>query len=389
MRSDAWIDALLSPAGQAILAELAPSDITAANEIRTIDRLRTRYAPELVRQAIAQTELRRRARSKFSHAGEMLFTTAGLEQASSERMARHHADRYSSFAGVTDLCCGLGGDLIGLGGSHHATGVDRDPIHARLARHNAHVNGVGPRVAVVCADVVDVQFSTRDAVFIDPARRVDERRLRGGESEPSLGWCFALAERVAAMGIKGAPGIATDLVPADWELEFVSERRELKESALWSPSLRSAARRATLLPEGHTIVGREDAAVPVRAPGSYLLDVDPAVTRAGLVDELGETMGECWKIDPRIGFLSADAPMQTPFGRPLRIEASLGWNLKRLNEALRALDIGRADIRKRGSPVDVDELHRKLKLRGSRSATVVLTRVADQPWAFVCTDVAP
>ncbi|HVX38360.1 MAG TPA: class I SAM-dependent methyltransferase [Gemmatimonadaceae bacterium] len=386
MSADAWIDALESTDGRAILAELASIDLTAQNELRVLDRLRARYAPELVRAAVAQTQLRRRAQSKFSRAGAMLFTTAGLEQASSERMARHHAARYSGFDRITDLCCGIGGDLIGLAERHHVTAVDRDPVHARLARHNAIVNDAGARAAVVCADVVDVRLSAGDVVFIDPARRTEHRRLRGGESEPSLAWCVALAPRVAAVGIKSAPGIDTDLVPADWELEFVSEARELKESALWSPSLRSAARRATVLPEGQTITRREGANAPVRPPGSYLLDIDPAVTRAGLVDELAELLGACWKIDDRIGFLSADAPMDTPFGRSIRVEASMPWNLKRLNEALRSLDVGSADIRKRGSPVDVDELHRKLKLRGGRSALVVLTQAAGKPWAFVCTD---
>jgi hypothetical protein len=53
---------------------------------------------------------------------------------------------------------------------------------------------------------------------------------------------------------------------------------------------------------------------------------------------------------------------------------------------LREAGIGVVDIRKRGSAVDVDEIQRKLKLTGARSATVVLTRVSDRPWMLVCTD---
>jgi hypothetical protein len=62
------------------------------------------------------------------------------------------------------------------------------------------------------------------------------------------------------------------------------------------------------------------------------------------------------------------------------------WSLARLRESLRSLDVGTVDIRKRGSAVDVEEIQRRLKLTGSRSATVVLTRVANAPWAMVCTD---
>jgi hypothetical protein len=50
---------------------------------------------ELVAAALAQAKLRVKARSKFERAGSMYFTQAGLEQASSERMARHHASRRS------------------------------------------------------------------------------------------------------------------------------------------------------------------------------------------------------------------------------------------------------------------------------------------------------
>ena len=90
----------------------------------------------------------------------------------------------------------------------------------------------------------------------------------------------------------------------------------------------------------------------------------------------------------RSAFLSADFPMRTPFGRTLRIEASMPWSLARLRDALRGARRGSVDIRKRGSAVDVDEMQRRLKLDGTRPATVVLTRVSDRPWAIVCSSLA-
>jgi hypothetical protein len=186
------------------------------------------------------------------------------------------------------------------------------------------------------------------------------------------------------MGIKAAPGLPHDLKPPGWELEFVSEHRELKESLLWSPALATADRRATVLPEGQTIVARTGVHVPVREPGSFLIDPDPAVTRAGVVEELADSLGDCWKVDDQVAFLSANEPFETAFGRTLRVEASLPWSLSRLREVLRSLGVGAVDIRKRGSAVDVDEVQRRLKLTGDLSATVVLTRVADRPWMFVC-----
>jgi hypothetical protein len=44
------------------------------------------------------------------------------------------------------------------------------------------------------------------------------------------------------------------------------------------------------------------------------------------------------------------------------------------------------DIRRRGLAGDVDDLRRRLRLDGEHRATVVLTRVLDQPWTLVCSD---
>jgi hypothetical protein len=236
----------------------------------------------------------------------------------------------------------------------------------------------------VCADVRDVSLDAVPAVFIDPARRSNDRRFAAGTSEPSLPWCFSLVERGVSVGIKAAPGLPTDLVPPGWELEFVSEHRELKEAVLWSPSLATTRRRATLLPRRDTLVEGVNAQVSVDAPGRFLIDPDPAVTRAGLVKELGVSLGACWQIDDKIAFLSANEDVRTPFGRTLAVEASEPWSLGRLKEILRALDVGVVDIRKRGSAVDVDDVQRRLRLTGTRSATVVLTRSAGRPWMLVC-----
>ena len=337
-----------------------------------------------------------RAAAKFSRAGEMFFTRAGLEQASSELAARHRAARYGGARLVADLCCGIGGDLVALAAGGPVLAVDRDPLHLRMARANAEVLGVAGNVSTAAADVRDASLAGVDAVFVDPARRAGRRRLRAGDSEPPLGWCLGLADRVGRVGIKAAPGLPHEAVPPGWELEFVAVGRELKEAVAWSPAAATAARRATILlagqPGGHTLeraageLATAATAVAVRPPGEFLYDPNPAVTRAGLVQELARMLG-AWKIDEQIAFLSTDAAVPpTPFARALRVIDSAPWNQKRLPERLRALDIGAVDIRRRGLAGDVEALHRQLRLSGSRRATLVMTRVDDQPWGLVCLD---
>jgi hypothetical protein len=363
-----------------LLWKLGP--VGADDELALAERLRARHPAELVRSALAQHELRERARVKFGRPERMYFTREGLEQSSAELVARHRAARYQPFGRVADLCTGIGGDLLALARNREALAVDLNHLHLRMALRNAAAFGAGDLTAIR-ADVRTLRLDALPPVFIDPARRVNGRRLPSGVSQPPLAWCLALADHVAEVGIKAAPGLPLELVPAGWEVELIADGRELKEAVVWSPALATTSRRATLLPGGDSLVSAPGPAVPWAEPGAFLLDPNPAVTRAGLVEELGRSL-DAWKIDRRIGFLSADHPIATPFGRLLEVEESLPWSLKRLRAVLRARGAGAVEIRKRGSAVDVEDLRRRLDLDGDRQFTVVLTRVLDRPWTLVC-----
>jgi predicted O-methyltransferase YrrM len=413
---------LMSPSGREALARAAallggrggggrPGTLAVA------DALRREFPADLAAAAMAQWELRAAAAAKFSRADEMLFTRGGYEQSSGEAIARHRAARLSGARRVADLCCGIGGDLVALAADPDADrcreilAVDRDPVHARLALHNAALyraamDGVASdtaakdNVRACVADVRDVPLRAFDAVFIDPARRADARggagrggarrgggatpaRFRAGVSEPPLDWCYALTGQVPTVCVKAAPGLPAELIPPDWEAEFIADGRDLKEAVLWSPALATGTRRATVLPGGHTLTAVPGDPVPVAEPGEYLLDPNPAVTRAGLVEDLGRTLG-AWKIDDQIAFLCADEEKTTPFARTLRVLHSAPWNEKRFAARLRELGVGAADIRRRGLAGDVDQIRRRLKLAGPRRGLIVLTRVRDRPWGLIC-----
>ena len=426
---------LLTPQGQELLARLAAPADAATSPLALAERLRREYPADLVAAAMAQRDLRRVAEAKFSRAADMLFTRAGYEQSSSETIARYRAGRLRHAKRIADLCCGIGGDLIALAAAspvvdntvvdNTVLAVDRDEIHARLALHNAAVYGRAERVTAVVADVRDVRLTDIDAVFIDPARRSgpgtasapDARRYRVGTSQPPLDWCVSLAREVEAVCIKAAPGIPEELIPAGWEAEFIAEARDLKEAVLWSPALATAPpadarpggagrpRRATVMapsPAGHalrsyTLVAHPGEPVPLREPGEYLLDPNPAVTRAGLVEDLARALDDdpfghdpltraIAKIDPQIAFLTLDRDVRTPFARTLRVQHSAPWHEKQFAKRLRELDIGAVDIRRRGLAGDVDQIRRRLKLEGKARATVVITRVSNNPWGLICTN---
>jgi hypothetical protein len=377
------LDALRSPAGHDLLRRLAGASL----DVALGSALRRSYPADLVAAAFSLTELRRLGRAKFGRADEMWFTRDGLEQAAPEAVAAHIAVRYRGADRIVDLCTGIGGNLVMLAGQAPVTAVDADPVHLAMAGLNAGVYG-RDGVMLVREDVTCFPVPAGAAVFVDPARRAGQRRLPAGQSSPPLPWCLGLASAGGAVGVKVAPGVPAELVPAGWEAEFISAGRQLGGAMLWSPALSTVPRRATLLPAGLTLVAVPGSAVPVAMPGRYVIDPDPAVTRAGLVEDLARSLSplEVWKIDSRVGFLACDCEVRTAFGRTLLVEESLPWSLKRVRSAVRAAGGGSVDIRKRGSAVDVDELHRRLDLSGERRLTLVLTRVLGRPWALVCSD---
>lgn len=379
------VELLLGPDGAAVLAAARATD---GPLLRVGEVLRRQFPPDLVAAALTQLDLRARAAGKFADPSRLLFTRAGLEQASTAAVAAHRALRFAPYDRVADLCTGIGGDLLALAAVvPHVLAVDRDPVHLRLAAHNAAAVGLGDRVQTWLGDAENADLSRVLAVFVDPARRAEGYRLGSAHGSPSLGWCASLAERIP-VGVKAAPGIDHAHVPARWELEFVAQDGELKESALWSPALATTSRRATVIEDAgvHTMVSAGAPPAAVAQPGPYVLDPSPAVTRAGLVAELAAQLG-AWQIDPMIAFLCAEEPTRTPYGRWLQVEASMPWNVKVLTAALAAADVGAVDLRRRGLAGDVEDLRKRLRLKGSRRVTVLMTRVGDRPWAIVGTPV--
>ena len=387
---------LRTTAGRALLDELAASGgAEDGTLLRTLTALRTRYDPALVAAAVTQARLRTRARVKFgADADRMFFTPEGLEQATRAVVAAHHARRFTAAgaAGVLDLCCGNGGDLVAFARAGLPVhGVDRDPLVVEVARANAASLGVAGLVTVECADVTRVPLTDRPAAFVDPGRR---RSAGGGSTRvfnpngysPPFRFLADVAAAVPATGAKLAPGIPHDLVPAGAEAEWVSVDGRVKEAALWWGPLATAARRATLLPAGVTLVGAGLGPPAVGPPGEWLYEPDGAVIRAGLVAEVAAMLPGGRLLDPTIAYVAADAPAAaaTPYTRGYRVTDVLPFSLKRLRELLRVREVGILTVKKRGSAVDPEQLRRQLRLRGPATATVVLTRVAGAPTALLC-----
>jgi hypothetical protein len=375
---------LLSPEGLRLLDSLPPYTST-DNVMRTVSDLRKAGHPAgLVATVLTQSKLRSKAEAKFGDfASRMLFTEAGLEQATRLRVAAMHAGRFST-AGlrrVADLGCGIGGDAMAMAAIDlDVTAVDADEVTATIASYNL-APFANARVLHGTAETSDL--STVDAAFLDPARRTsghsDTARLTDpSDYSPSLDFVFGLAKRLP-VGVKLGPGLDRDLIPTDAEAQWISVDGQLVEMGLWFGALaRPGIRRAALVlgarGTAELTADADSADAEVGPLGEYLYEPDGAVIRARLIGDLARDL-DARMLSEGIAYLTADAPVATPFATGFRVLETLPVHERDLKRALRERGIGTLEIKKRGVDVDPATLRKRLSLSGRESATLVLTRV--------------
>ncbi|MEL4320609.1 SAM-dependent methyltransferase [Leifsonia sp. YIM 134122] len=376
---------LLTPEGFRLLDSLPPWDAK-ADVVRLVSSLRAQGHPAgLVASVLSQSRLRARAESKFGEfASRMLFTDAGLEQATRLSVAALHAGRYTAagIGRVADLGCGIGGDALAMAALElEVTAADADEVTAAIASYN-----LAPFTAatVLNARAEEVDLAGVDGVYLDPARRTaghseTERLTQASDYSPSLDFAFGLGERMPT-GVKLGPGFDRSLIPANAEAQWVSVDGQLVEMGLWFGALaRPGIRRSALL-LGRAGTAELSAAadspdVEVRELGEYLYEPDGAVIRARLIGDLAREI-DAGMLSEGIAYLTSDAARATPFATAFHVLEALPTDEKKLKAALRERGIGTLEIKKRGIDVDPAQLRKRLQLKGTASATIVLARQA-------------
>jgi hypothetical protein len=387
-------DRLLAEPGQQALALTETRLLSDEDELRTLQALhRSGADAPLARAAVDTIQLRRKAAGKFRHAASMYFTREALEQATSSVCAEHCASRFRGRALAVDLCCGIGGDSIGLAAHAPLLAVDRDALRLRMARQNVAVCQPSAAAQFVCASLesnrLPLGLPAGAAVFCDPSRREAGRRLFSVQDySPPLARIDAWRASLPGIPfcIKASPGLRLEeIAGVDCEVEFLSVAGELKEAILWYGAFRTARRRATRLPDGISLTDAEPESDALSAPQEYLMEPDPSVLRAGLVRQLAARLSAA-RIDPTIAYLTASNLQPTPWARAFRLEEAMPFGVKRLREWLRERNVGRVVVKKRGSPIDPQDLERQLRLSGDQERVVFVTRVMGKPAVLIGTE---
>lgn len=357
---------------------------SSGSELHVQRELRREFPDDLVRAALTLQELRRKAANKFSRADEMWFDRKGLEQSTSETIARHKARRFQGL--VWDYCCGIGGEALALAERARVVAVDRTSAACLRTRWNTQVYGVDDAVQPVCMDVEQLA-DRRGLVHIDPDQRTKtgRRSRRVEDCVPGLEFLRRIAEEFPGGAIKLSPASNFAGKFAGVEYELVSLFGECKQAVVWFGALHSGEPwRATCLPGGDTLAGDPlQYRAEIGPLGAFVYDPDPAVVRAGLIDMLAERLS-LQRLDAAEEYLTSAQPAHSPFAQAFAVEAELPNNEREIRRYFRAADIGLIEIKCRRIPINAEYVRRKLPLEGSRPAVLIFARIGGKARALIC-----
>lgn len=399
---------LTGPWGARLLAEDLP-----AEPLRQIEALRRLCGVDQAAAVAKLLTLRHKAAAsgRFTPelAGRLLATDRMLQQASSMRLAIWKGHRLAELLGgasgddggpreVWDLCCGMGGDAIGLASAGFTVrGVDIDPAAALCAAHNTTEARMGPRCEFEVGDVKGLSLPAEAVVHVDPDRRAGGRRtIDLTDFSPGPGVLAKLASRTIGGGIKLPPG--ADAADADrlhaGLLEYVSEAGVCKQLIAWwypgaEPNRDRPRRRATVLagPLDDPVATSIDAGVapyaPVNEPGPWLIEPDPALIAAQAVDDLAAAEG-LWRVAVGLPWLFGDRPLNSPLASCFEVLTDVPGRERDVARAVRKLGGGTVEVKPRGLKLDTDRLQRQLRGKGDRELAILWCRLGEKRRAFIC-----
>ena len=380
---------LADGAGQALLAQIDYSSAT--DVVALVSKLRSQgHDPATVAAVLTQAKLRKRAVAKFGEfASQMLFTEAGLEQASRLKVAAIHAGRFRStgIKQVADLGCGIGAESMALASlGIEVKAFEIDEVTAAVATYN-----LAPfeNASVEIADVQTLDLSGFEALYFDPARRElhgpkkssTQRHFDPANFSPNYNFVLEQA-KTKPTGIKLGPGHDKKQIPAGCEAQWISVDGDLVELGLWFGKLarESIARSALLISStGQNEITSSEMESPnadLAEIGEYVYEPDNSLIRSGLIADFANPLG-LTLISPEIAYLSSNEEISSPWLKGYKVIDNLVFDRKKLKAYVRENNIGILEIKKRGSDVSPEELRKQLAPKGEGAATLIVTRVGD------------
>ncbi|SFC67135.1 Conserved hypothetical protein 95 [Parapedobacter composti] len=303
-----------------------------------------------------------------------------IEQASSHITAAYKASLIPHGSRMADLTGGFGADAYFF--SRHATSVvhcEKQQVLSQIAQHNAAALAAD-NITFVATDglayLLDQPADTFDCVYIDPSRRVQQRKVfRLEDCEPNVvKYQAQLLEKAEKVIIKAAPlldiSMALEALPNISEVHVVSTGNECKELLLVAERTPAPAPRiVAAMADGvqpHIFpfhLAEEKAAVPqFGLPERYLYEPDAALLKAGAFKLTAQRYGLKKLHQHTHLYTSAEAIPQF-MGRRFYVD-----NIQYYADFKRDKKTVRGNVSTRNFPLKPEELRKKHRIQESGDA---------------------
>lgn len=369
-------------------------------------RLRLKYQSKgenWVQDAITHIECLHKCKGKFGNLQpELMLHPVSVEQASSARVARFHAEVMHCHAqqavSLLDMTCGLGVDFAAMSAaitddSKRCLAIELDEKRCAVAQYNFRDR---EGVKIVNADSVkwlyDYKGDRFDVVFIDPARRnaTGGRVFNLHDCQPDIVELMPLiASKSNVLIAKLSPMLDVTQtlrdLPQATHLYVVEERgecRELLAAADFSQSDAPCGLDAEIVATDSDKTFRFSLAeerqaemrfgVPER--GLYLYEPSPAMMKAGPFATLCRRHG-MQKLHPNSHLYIAGTPAPCLPGRWNRIADVVDFS-SRSAKALSAKIGGAADVAVRNFPMRAEEFQKRFGFKGGDTWRVMATSLS-------------
>jgi hypothetical protein len=160
------------------------------------------------------------------------------------------------------------------------------------------------------------------------------------------------------------------------ETEFISEQGECRDQTIWFGELRTARRRATIIPAGISITSQlPPPEIGISPIGQFLYIPDAAIARARLSRECGALLS-LTLVHPGIEVLTGNQALSSPLVRGFTVAEVLAYQKKSLRKYFKQRKLRPAVLITRGCRVPLGELEELFPKSGEPHAAVIFLNTA-------------
>ncbi|GDX64320.1 hypothetical protein LBMAG35_11580 [Chlorobiota bacterium] len=317
------------------------------------------------------------------------FTEQTLMQCSEPSFAQHVMTILDvKGARVVESCTGAGMHALSAlkEGASEVISHETNHIIGYLATINASLHGYLLKPMIMDGALANV--GSEDIFWADPSRRKGMQHRRGlsGYYSPELEVLIAKAKVSKRGGIKIAPG---ERIEGNLTREFLGIGRECREQILWFHTS-IVDGQVTLIDKQKTFIPQDNELIPELighesiARYNYILEPHPALIRGSLsanYNEFGIVV-----FDRNIAYGLSQEMKDIDWYVHFNILHCERFSRKRLQELLVDLDWNaKTEIKKRGFPMEPDEVRKQLQFSESDQAgVIILTRCNDDHMMILC-----